>query len=346
MSDAQVIGRLLDEYHERSVAPSDIEIVAGSVHEARITYWLRAVSGGAQLVRAYRCDSAVPVHARGPFTETVTDWLLGRAETLDALAAAGYVAPRPVLTRTGELIAVAGPWLGWATTYIPGSVIQPTPDQLSSLGSALASLHRVIVGGSGRRLSSRHPALAVPMTLARLDAVAEMLPAEWSSMAAAFRQTVLAVATAAPAAPETVVHGDVWARNAVEVAADGSVVLIDWESSGIGLAVLDLGSALLECHLDSGVPDLLPGAWLISPDESRIAAIARGYSSVRGLSRAELALLPDAVRFATAVVGAIHFELALVEGVSGPTMDARLARLQNRLDVAEDVATLALRHLT
>jgi Ser/Thr protein kinase RdoA (MazF antagonist) len=346
VSDAQVIGRLLDEYHERSVAPSDIQIVAGSVHEGRISYSLRLPSGGSQLVRAYRADGAVPVHALGPFTETIADWLLGRAETLDALAAAGYVAPRPVLTRTGELIAVAGPWLGWATTYIPGSVIRPTLDQLSSLGSALASLHRVVVGGSGRRLSSRHPAVAVPMTLARLDAVADNLPGEWSSMAAAFRQTVLAVSAAAPAVPETVVHGDVWARNAVEVAADGSVVLIDWETSGIGLAVLDLGGALLECHLDSGVPDLLPGAWLISPDESRIAAIARGYSPVRGLSHDELALLPDAVRFATAVVGAIHFELALVEGVSGPTMDSRLARLQNRLTVSDEVAALAARHLT
>ena len=123
VNDAAVIGRLLDEYHERSVPPAHIEVVAGSVHEARISYKLSLTDGSAQLVRAYRAEGAVPVDARGPFTETVLDWLLGRAQTLAVLAAAGYHAPRPVLTRAGELVAVAGPWLAWATTYVPGSVL-------------------------------------------------------------------------------------------------------------------------------------------------------------------------------------------------------------------------------
>ncbi len=346
MSDAQVIGRLLDEYHERAVPPSAIQVAAGSVHEARISYELTLPDGSGQVVRAYRADGAVPVHGLGPFTETVADWLLGRAETLDSLAAAGYRAPRPVLTRTGELIAVAGPWLAWATTYIPGTVLQPTLTQLQALGAALGRLHHVVTGGGGRRLASRHPAVAVPATLARLDAVAAAMPGEWAPMAAAFRRNVLAVGAAAGSVPESVVHGDVWARNAVQPSDDGAVVLIDWEMGGLGLAVLDLGNCLLECHLDAKVPDLDPEAWLISPDEDRIAAVARGYAGVRRLSSAEIELLPAAVGFATAVVGAIHFELALTDGVSGPAMDARLARIENRLSVADDVAALALTYLT
>jgi Ser/Thr protein kinase RdoA (MazF antagonist) len=347
VSDAQVIGRLLDEYHERSVRPAAIEIVAGSVHEARIGYELTLADGARQLLRAFRADSAVPVHGVGPFTETVTDWLLGRAETLAVLDAAGYLAPRPVRTRTGELIAVAGPWLGWATTSISGAALTPTIGELHALGAALGQLHRVLAGGSGRRLSSRHPAVAVPMTLDRLDSVADKMPAAWETMAEAFRQTVLAVHAAASAVPETVVHGDVWARNAVQSSADDSpVVLTDWETSGLGLAVLDLGSAVLECHLDSAVSSLTPEDWLITPDESRIAAIARGYASVRPLSEAELALLPVAVRFTSAIVGAIDLEMAFGQGVTGPAMDARLARMQNRLDVAGEVATIAARYLT
>ena len=105
MTDVAVIGRLLDEYHERSVPPASIEIVAGSERETRITYKLTLTDGSAQLLRAFRAEAAVPVELRGPFTETVPDWLLGRARTLAILAAADYTAPRPVLTRTGELIA-------------------------------------------------------------------------------------------------------------------------------------------------------------------------------------------------------------------------------------------------
>jgi Ser/Thr protein kinase RdoA (MazF antagonist) len=364
VTDVAVIGRLLDEYHERSVPPADIQIVAGSVQEARISYELTLPDGSAQLIRAYRADGTVPAHCVGPFTETEADWLLGRAETLDVLEASGYPAPSPVRTRTGELIAVAGPWLAWATTYVPGAVLAPTLDQLGALGESLGRLHRVVAGGGGRRLSPRHPALAVPMTIARLDAVANVLPADWVPLASAFRETVLAVAAAASAVPESVVHADAWARHAVHAlrpagggpggsdgpagsdgraSPAGPAVLVGWETSGLGLAVLDLGNCLLECHLDAAAPD--PQAWLISPAEDRIQAVARGYASVRRLSAAELALLPDAVKFTGAVDGAIHLELALSDGVTGPVMDARLAGLQRRMTVADEVAALATPYL-
>jgi Ser/Thr protein kinase RdoA (MazF antagonist) len=94
------------------------------------------------------------------------------------------------------------------------------------------------------------------------------------------------------------------------------------------------------------VADTDPEAWLISPDEDRIAATAAGYASVRALSAAELELLPDAVRFSTAVAGAIHVELALADGVTGPTMDGRLVSLENRLSVADEVAALAAPYLS
>jgi Ser/Thr protein kinase RdoA (MazF antagonist) len=344
MTDVAVIGRLLDEYHERSVPPTAIEILAGSEHESRISYKLTLADRSAQLLRAFRADAAVPVEMRGPFAETVLDWLVGRARTLAVLAEAGYEAPHPVLTRTGELIAVAGPWLAWATNYVAGSVLTPSLTQLRALGEALGRLHRVVAGGRGPSLSPRHPAVAVPMTLARLDAVADKVPGEWAGMCETFRRTVLAVESAASSVPESVVHGDVWARNAVEP-IDGPATLIDWEMSGLGLSVTDLGNCLMECHLNSTASNLDLDAWLIAPDEDRIAATARGYASARALSSAELALLPDAVRFNTAVAGAIHVELALAEGVSGPTMDARLTRLENRLAIADEVAALAVPYL-
>jgi Ser/Thr protein kinase RdoA (MazF antagonist) len=346
VTDVAVIGRLLDEYHERSLPPASIQIVAGSEHEARITYKLTLSDGTGQLVRAFRAEGTVPVELRGPFTETVQDWLVGRARTLAVLAAADYDAPRPVLTRTGELIAVAGPWLAWGTSYIPGSVLTPTLPQLRALGESVGRLHRVLAGGGGPSLAPLHPAVAVPMILSRLDAVAEKVPGEWAGMCSEFRTTAHAVQSGAPSVPETIVHGDVWARNAVEPLGGGSATLIEWETGGLGLAVVDLGSCLMECHLNSAASALDPEAWLIAPDEDRIAATASGYASVRTLSPAELALLPDAIRFSTAAAGARHLDLALTEGVGGPAMDARLARIEDRLAIADEVAELALPYLS
>jgi Ser/Thr protein kinase RdoA (MazF antagonist) len=262
-----------------------------------------------------------------------------------------------VRTRTGELIGVAGQWLSWATSVVPGTVLRPTLNQLRALGVTLGLLHDVAAtptelgeavdqtpDGQPVGLSSRHPAVAGAGALARLDAARALVPASLEPMYEAFRQTVITVQDAADLVPETVVHGDVWARNAVQLPG-GPVTLIDWETGGLGLAVLDLANCLMECHLDSATPDNDPDAWLITPDEDRIAAVADGYISVRNLSEAEFALLPAAVRFAPAVVGAVHLEVALVDGVIGPTMDARLARLQNRMAVAEEVAELSLEHL-
>jgi len=351
VSDAALVGRLLDEYHERSVPPADIHLAAGSEHETRVTYVLTLPDGSGQVIRAFRADALVPVHGRDSRNLTVADWLIGRAHTLAWLEAAAYPAPRPGRTRTGELVGVAGPWLTWATSYVIGDLLLPTLSQLRSLGVTLGRLHQVAPWPSlpsGRSnqadLASQHPAVAAQATLARLAAVAGLVPAAWQPLYAACGQTAETVLGASASWLETVVHGEVWARNAVQ-SDGGPVTLIDWETGGLGLAVIDLGSCLLECHLDAAVPDHEPDAWLISPDEDRIRELAAGYAGVRRLSAAELSLLPAAVKFGTAVGASIHFEIALLSGVSGPAMDARLSRLENRMAVADEVAELALEHL-
>jgi Ser/Thr protein kinase RdoA (MazF antagonist) len=348
VTDAALVGRLLDEYHERSVAPADIAVVAGSQHETRVTYRLTLPDGSQQIMRAFRADQLVPLHGRGTGSETLADWLLGRGRTLACLAESHYPAPRPVRTRTGELVGVAGQWLTWATSYVPGEELRPTISQLRALGVTMGALHETFTGPcavGALSLASRHPAVAVPAAIRRLDAVRDRVPSQWQPMYESFRETLSAVVRAAASVPETVVHGDVWARNAVQVAPSGPVTLIDWETAGLGLAVLDLGNCVLECPLASSLPDDKPEEWLITPDEAPIAAVCEGYRNVRELTAAERDLLPEAVRFPAAVLGAVHFELALVSGVTGPTMDARLAVLQNRLDVADVVTALALRHL-
>ena len=180
---------------------------------------------------------------------------------------------------------------------------------------------------AGVGLASWHPAAAVPAALGRLDAVAPMLPGEWRPLHAQFRQTLLAVRDACAGLPVAVVHGDAWPGNVV-LTPSGEAVLIGWENGGLGLPVLDLGYCLLECHLDPGLPRDSPEAWHIEPDPGRIAAVLDGYARWRRLDDAERAALAEGIRFAAAYVGAIHFEQALIGGVHGPAMDARLGRLR------------------
>jgi len=108
---------------------------------------------------------------------------------------------------------------------------------------------------------------------------------------------------------------------------------------------VDLGHSVMECHLDPGLPASQPAAWLIQPDQERVAGVLDGYTRWRQIHDSEREILPEGIRFATAYIGAIHFERALIDGVRGPTMDGRLARLRNRIAASEAVADLAAQHL-
>ena len=340
VTDAAVVGRILREYR---LGPVSVRRYHGSVSGTEVGYRLRQPGGAVVLVRAYRCDVLLAPHFRGCGTASVTQWLQGRAATLDWLAAQGYPAPRVIATREGDPIAVAGPWLTLATSDIPGRVLPPGSASSGMLGAALGRLH-ALGPAPGVGLASWHPAAAVPAALGRLDAVAPILPGEWRPLHAQLRRTLLTVRDAAAGLPVAVVHGDPWPGNVVLTGA-GEAVLIDWENGGLGLPVVDLGYSLLEGHLDVGLPAGVPEARHIAPDPGRIAAVLDGYARWRRLDDAERAALPEGIRFAAAYIGAIHFEQALLGGVTGPAMDARLGRLRNRIAVSQTIADIAARHL-
>jgi Ser/Thr protein kinase RdoA (MazF antagonist) len=318
-------------------------------------------------VRACREDTPVPVQASGAAAMTMLDWLMAQAGTLDCLEAAGYPAPRVIRTHSGDPVGLDGAWLTLATSFVEGPVIRPSLAQLRMLGEALGRLHALDVAGErgsgggpagepGR--ASWYPETALPATLARLDAVDALVPEELRDLYAQLRQTALTVQAGLSSLPRAMVHGDAWPGNAVQSGPD-TVTLIDWETGGLGLPVLDLGTCLIESLLDaqpsppgpaasgpaaSGLASG-PAAWLVEPDEDRIAAVARGYASQRVVGAAERALLPAAVRFGACFVGAVHLHQALAEGVRGAAMEARLERLRNRVSVSEAVARLAVPHL-
>jgi Ser/Thr protein kinase RdoA (MazF antagonist) len=371
VNDAAVVGRVLREYHARGIDPAALRRVGGAVQSGIVTYLVHPDGAGPWVVRACRADAPVPIHLSGS-PATMEDWLLSRAATLDCLEAAGYPAPRVVRTRPGDPVGTDGMWLTLATTFVEGPLIRPSLAQLRMLGMALGRLHALgvagkaagvagvvaeagsrdvagavpghgVAGGAGR--ASWYPEAAIPATLGRLDAVGALVPDDWQSLYAQFGRTARAVQHSLGGLPRGVVHGDAWPGNAVQTGPD-SVTLVDWETSGLGLPVLDLGHCLIESLLDAQSSADGPAAWLVEPDEDRVGAVAAGYASERRLGAAERALLPEAVRFGACYVGAIHLYRALAEGVSGTSMDARLERLRNRVEVSEAVARLAAPHLT
>jgi Ser/Thr protein kinase RdoA (MazF antagonist) len=373
VGDAAVARRILREYHQRGIDPGSFQRLAGSVHGAGVSYLASAADGERLVVSAWRADAPVPVQFRRSSRTTPLDWLITRAATLSYLEQSGYPAPRVVRTRSGDVVGLDGVWLTMATSYVEGAVLRPSVAQLRMLGDALGRLHSVgLAGETGLGHAMWHPADAIPVTLARLDRVAGLVPPGWAEMYAMFRETVLAVQSVLGSLPAGVVHGDAWAANAVQT-GPAQVVLIDWATGGRGVPVLDLGNCLLECLLDAppagagpepawdgseppaaGPESAGPGpesagagpdAWYVQPDEERIAAVAGGYRGSRALAAGEQAALLPAIRFGAAYTGAIHFEQALVDGVHGAAMDARLERLRNRLAVSETVARLAARHL-
>jgi Ser/Thr protein kinase RdoA (MazF antagonist) len=353
VTDAAVVGRILREYHEAGIESAGIRRLAGSVRGTRVTYHLGSPAGSGLVVRALRTD--IPLAGQfGGGTTAATDWLYGRAATLRWLEDRAYPAPRVIRTHSGDLVGLAGVWATLATTYVAGTPLRPDTGQLRPLGEALGRLHGLDAStfadgmsavGSGAAVERAlwHPETAIPAALGRLEAVASLVPADQRPLLEQLRAVLLEVQRRASLLPTTVVHGDPWPGNAIHTARD-EVTLIDWENAGLGMPLLDLGYCLLECHLDAGPPGDQPSARHIRPDEGRIAAVAAGYSRYRRLQPAERDLLPDGMRFAAAFAGGIHFEQALIGGMRGVRMDARLERLRNRLTVSDAVAELARRH--
>jgi Ser/Thr protein kinase RdoA (MazF antagonist) len=335
MSDAASFSAILrDQYDVQHV---QVAVFSGSSNEERAVFQVDHAHGERWIVRALRRDLPVVDWLGGCGTNDTLEWLQARAQTLIYLEQQGYRAPCVIRTRTGASVGEQHGWCTLATTFIAGQVAQPTLDQLRLLGAALGKLHQVPLPHNGSVGKSWwYPEHTIPNVLAQLASVEGQVPAAWAPLHAAMR-TTLETAQHWSHLPRAVLHGDAWAGNGVQTSAD-QVVLIDWDPSGLGWAIADLGRLLLECHLDIDMPmEVLP-----TPDVQRINAVVDGYCAERVPTDAELDVLLEAMRFTVAVGGAWYL-------AQGPRLGwndqlaRRLARRQHRYDVSGEIAHIARR---
>jgi Ser/Thr protein kinase RdoA (MazF antagonist) len=162
-----------------------------------------------------------------------------------------------------------------------------------------------------------------------LEAVSFM-PAEWPELVDTC-QAIFQESSRLRGFPETMIHGDPWTGNAIAPTPTESI-LIDWEYSGRGLAVLDLACLLSDCF---GYPDRPAQV-----DEASIASVMDGYTRYRNLPTVELDVLPVAIRFGAAFRTAIRLHLAQDTGWED-SIRRWLIHEQARIAISDQIASRA-----
>ncbi len=331
MADAGLIAGLVREAY--GAEPATLDPLGNDPTGERMTYRVTLGDGRVWMLRGYRAGSHVPSwYGGGPSEE----WLHGRALVLDWLERCGYPAPRIVPTRGGDPLARRDGYCVLALSYIPGEPLPSTPEHLERLAGALGRLHALDLRSPAD--GQLPPSWWYPLDrttappLAQLAQVEDAVPPEWRPLHAAFTGALHALRRRDDL-PLALIHGDCHPGNAL-VAEDGQVALVDWDCAGVGLALLDLGTLLLDAH-----PDPVPGE-PIAVDPQLVAAVVASYRRHRALSEPERESLLDATRFGVAFVGSLRFVWAREQGWS-ERIERSLRRLRTRYEAAEDVARLA-----
>lgn len=226
------------------------------------------------------------------------------AATLTFLAGQRYPAARVVADRAGAAVVEAEGWQLLVTTFVEGAPLAFTSASLHLLGARLGELHALDPAAAARavpplRRAGMLPTNELAWALGQLRAVEALVP----QLRRARYDWLLGAIDAldrCEGLPIVIIHNDAHPGNAI-VAPDGEVVLIDWEGAGFGPAILDLGFLLSSAEIAP------PWAPPLPPDPARLRAIIAGYRQHRQLNGAELARLPDAIRFRALVFGAVDF---------------------------------------
>jgi Ser/Thr protein kinase RdoA (MazF antagonist) len=133
-------------------------------------------------------------------------------------------------------------------------------------------------------------------------------------------------------------HGDAHPSNSL-LTSSGEVALIDWDSSGPGPAVIDLGFLAVSC--DTGLINRAP----VPADPARLAAMLAGYRAEFTLTAADLAALEAAVAFRVLVGAAVGIGAVIGRGRE-PLDDPGVRWSLDRFGAVPELADRIRSHLT
>jgi Ser/Thr protein kinase RdoA (MazF antagonist) len=258
--------------------------------------------------------------------------LTATAGLLQWLEQQGYPAPVVLPALDGQLVGMFGDWAALVLSYVDGTMLDTQPFGLQRLAATLAHLHSLPLPATHPFAVSRcHPDTLEP-TVRQLAAYGARLPSTHQSLAEQLREAAARLqGQLSPA--RCIAHGDFWFRNAIQTPS-GDVVLIDWDRAGVGHPLLEFAYLLFSSHFDLRQPLVL------TPSETVVDAVVRGYQQHRAVPFEEAGVLGDAMRFLLAFQLGEH--AADEARVSHPDFPFVLRKLQARADAIDAIAALAV----
>ena len=299
--------------------PQSVEAIEPYCSDQRGIYLVRDTRDGVWMFRLLR-------------SIYVSDSLLAAGHLLDWLKLHHYPAPRVHRTKDQQFVGIVDDWAITVLTYVEGSPLETQPGELAALAQIVGRLHALQVASPRTWAKSRNHPDTIATAAYQLATFRGNVPEAFRALVADLHAAMIALQRQTGARLH-VTHGDCWSQNAIKT-PEGAVVLIDWDQSGLGLPLLDLGNLLLSSHFDLNEP------LHVKADERKIKAIVHGYQQMTSIDVQDSEHAANAMRFLLAwQLGSYIADETLIVHPHFPFV---LQKLEARYNATHDIAEVVI----